>query len=280
MDNAMNEMTAESPIKVFGAMLAHYRAKAGVTPEVLASRVYLSASLIRKVEAGSRTPTEELAKACDDALSCDGALMALFERLSPAFRERSYPVWFGRWPDIEATARTLRSFEPLVIPGLLQTEAYARAILSTRVGDTEDEVEELISGRMTRQAILHRDKPPTLWAIIDEGALRRCVGGHEVMREQIAHLQEMARRPSIVIQVIPLSTGAHQGLNGGAFVIADLPGKPLIAYQDTASSGQIIEDADDIEALSLLWDSLNSEALPRTASLALMREVESTWNDG
>jgi len=276
----MNEMTAESPIKVFGAMLAHYRVKAGMSPEQLATRVYLSASLIRKVEAGTRTPTEELAKACDDALGCDGALMELFDWLSPAFRERSYPVWFGRWPDIEAAARTLRTFEPLVIPGLLQTEAYARAILSTRVGDTEDEVEELVSGRMKRQAILHRDKPPTLWAILDEGALRRCVGSREVMREQLAHLQEMARRPSIVVQVIPLFTGAHQGLNGGAFVIADLPGKPLIAYQDTASSGQIIEDADDIEALGLLWDSLNSEALPRTASLALMREVESTWNDG
>jgi transcriptional regulator with XRE-family HTH domain len=276
----MNESTAESPIKVFGGMLAHYRTKAGMTPEQLAARVYLSASLIRKVEAGTRTPTEELAKACDDALNCDGALIELFDRLSPAFRERSYPVWFGRWPDIEAAARSLRTFEPLVIPGLLQTEAYARAILSTRVGDTEDEVEELVSGRMKRQAILHRDKPPTLWAILDEAALRRCVGGREVMREQLAHLQEMARRPSIVIQVIPLSTGAHQGLNGGAFVVADLPGKPLIAYQDTASSGQIIEDADDIEALGLLWDSLNAEALPRTASLALLREVESTWNDG
>ncbi|HEU5389745.1 MAG TPA: Scr1 family TA system antitoxin-like transcriptional regulator [Streptosporangiaceae bacterium] len=190
----MNEMTAESPIKVFGAMLAHYRVKAGMSPEQLAARVYLSASLIRKVEAGTRTPTEELAKSCDDALNCDGALMELFDRLSPAFRERSYPVWFGRWPDIEAAARTLRTFEPLVIPG---------------------------------------------------------VGSREVMREQLAHLQEMARRPSIVVQVIPLSTGAHQGLSGGAFVIADLPGKPLIAYQDTASSGQIIEDADDIEARRL-----------------------------
>jgi hypothetical protein len=90
---------------------------------------------------------------------------------------------------------------------------------------------------------------------MDEGALRRCVGSREVMAAQLAHLQQMARRPSIVIQVIPLSTGAHQGLNGGAFVIADLPGKPPIAYQDTASSGQIIEDADDIEALTMLWDS-------------------------
>ena len=274
----MNHDAAESPPKVFGGMLAHYRTRAGLTPEALSTRIYVSASLIRKVEAGTRTPTEELAKACDDTLGCGGALVELYTRLSPAFRDRSYPVWFGKWPDIEAAARSLRTFEPLVVPGLLQTEAYARAILSTRLGDTEDEVEELVAGRMKRQAILGRDDPPMLWVIMDEGVLRRGVGGPGVMRAQLAHLQEMARRPDIVIQVIPLSTAAHQGLNGGAFVIADFPaGKPPVAYQDTASRGQVIEDEDDIETLAMLWDTLKSEALPRTATLALMREVESTW---
>ena len=117
-----------------------------------------------------------------------------------------------------------------------------------------------------------------LWVIMDEGVLRRGVGGPGVMRAQLAHLQEMARRPDIVIQVIPRSTAAHQGLNGGAFVIADFPaGTPPVAYQDTASRGQVIEDEDDIETLGLLWDTLKSEALPRTAALALMKEVESTW---
>ena len=85
-------------------------------------------------------------------------------------------------------------------------------------------------------------------------------------------------RAAVVGGVIPLSTAAHQGLNGGAFIIADFPaGKPPVAYQDTASRGQVIEDEDDIETLAMLWDTLKSEALPRTATLALMREVESTW---
>lgn len=96
------------------------------------------------------------------------------------------------------------------------------------------------------------------------------------MAQQIAHLAGMARKPGIVIQVIPLATGAHQGLNGGAFIIADIPGSPAVAYQDTAARGQVIEDGDDTEALATTWDTLKAEALPRAASLTLIEEV-GTW---
>ena len=90
-------------------------------------------------------------------------------------------------------------------------------------------------------------------------------------------MAELARRPDIVLQVIPLSTGAHQGLNGGAFIIADFAASPSVAYQDTALSGQIVDSADDIEALMLAWDTLKSEALPRTAALERIEEVLTTW---
>jgi hypothetical protein len=93
------------------------------------------------------------------------------------------------------------------------------------------------------------------------------------MKGQLAKLAGIARRPDIVVQVIPLATGAHQGLNGGAFVIADIPAAPAIAYQDTARSGQVLESPDDMEALMMTWDTLKSEALPRAASLALIEET-------
>jgi transcriptional regulator with XRE-family HTH domain len=272
----VNQSAADSPLRVFGSMLAYYRGQAGMTPEQLGTQIFMSGSLIRKVEAGTRTPAEDLAKACDDALGCGGALIELHGQLRPLFRDRPYPGWFGKWPEVEAAAKTLRWFEPLVIPGLLQTEDYARAILSTRIGDTEDEIDEMVAARMERQHILARDKPPTLWVIVDEGVLRRAVGGPEVMAEQIVHLGEMARQPGIVIQVIPLATGAHQGLNGGAFIIADIPGAPAVAYQDTAARGQVIEDGEDTEALVTTWDTLKAEALPRAASLTLIEEV-GTW---
>jgi len=275
----MKSTAAESPLKVFGAMLSYYRSHAGMTPEQLGARVFLSGSQIRKIEAGTRTPSEDLAKACEGIpeLGCNGALTELYEILSEKLKRRAYPGWFADWPDKEAQARRLRSFELVVVPGLLQTEAYARAILCTRVGATEDELDEAVDARMARQQVLDRDQPPELWVILDQGVLTRPVGGPEVMRGQLAHLADAARRPHIVVQVIPLAAGGHQGLNGGAFVIAEFDDAATIAYQDTAVSGQIIEDGSEADALAHTWDTLRLEALPRAASLRMIEEMARQW---
>ena len=112
-----NQAAGENPLKVFGAMLAYYRNRIGMTPEQLGARVYLSGSQIRKVEAGNRTPSQDLAKACEaiPELGCNGALTELYEILSVHLKRRAYPGWFAGWPDKEAQARRLRSFEPLVV---------------------------------------------------------------------------------------------------------------------------------------------------------------------
>src|SRR5947207_15192041 len=112
-------------------MMAKYLIRVDMSTEQLGSRVYLSCSQIRKVEAGTRTPSEDLAKACEaiPELGCNGALTELYEILGEHLKRRAYPGWFAGWPDKEAQARRLRWFEPLVVPGLLQPEAYARSIL-------------------------------------------------------------------------------------------------------------------------------------------------------
>jgi transcriptional regulator with XRE-family HTH domain len=279
LDKTVKQSAAESPLRVFGAMLAYYRTRAGLTPEQLGTRIFMSGSQIRKVEAGARTPTEDLAKACESIgeLGCNGALSELYEILGDKLKRRAYPGWFAGWPDQEAQARRLRSFELVVVPGLLQTGDYARAVLSTRVGATEDEIEEAVAARLARQQILERDQPPELWAIVDEGVLRRPVGASDVMRGQLTHLANMAGRPHIVVQVVPLAAGAHEGMRGGAFMIADFQDAATIAYQDTAVSGQIIEDASEADALAHTWDTLRLEALPRTASLSLIEETAAQW---
>ena len=273
------DATAESPLRVFGAMLRHYRTAAGLTPEELGARIYLSASQIRKVEEGTRTPTEALTQACEalPELNCNGALTTLREILKDHLRHRAYPGWFQAWPDHESHARRLRNFELVVVPGLLQTEAYARAVLRTRVGATEEELDEAVAARLERQRILEREHPPQLWVLIDESVLRRPVGGAQVMAEQLEFLASTARRPHIVIQVIPLAAGAHEGMRGGAFVLADFEDDPSLGYQDTAVSGQIVEDANQVEALTVTWDTLRLEALPRSGSLELVEEVAQTW---
>jgi hypothetical protein len=164
-----------------------------------------------------------------------------------------------------------------VIPGLLQIEAYARALLFDRIGSSPGDVDEKVAARMERQEILNREKPPELWAIADEGVLHRPAGGSDVMREQLKHLAEMARRPNIVVRVLSPSLGVHDGLPGAGFVIAEFDDGPSAAYQDTAVRGQVIEDADDIGVLVDTWDRLVAEALPRRASLELVEEVLSTW---
>lgn len=270
-----------SPLRVFGQMLRFYRTRSGLSQDQLGARVYMSGDMIGKVETGQRTPSEQLVDALEELpeLATDGALTKLREVLADHLRQRPYPGWFAGWLDKEARAVTLRSFEPLIVPGLLQTEDYARAILRTRVGDTEAEVEAMVQARIDRQAILTADKPPMLWVLLDEGVLRRPVGSPAVMAAQLRQLAKAARQPSIVLEVIPGRTGAHQGLNGGAFVLADFPDDdgPTVGYQDTAVAGQVVESPADVRSLIRTWDTLRSEALPRSASLDLLEELAETW---
>lgn len=275
--DSRNLGSAVSPLRVFGAMLRHYRTRAGMSQEQLGGRLYCSDDLIGKIENGQRAPTEQFTAACEAIaeLRTDGALTELRELLKDYLKERAFPGWFHDWPGNEADAKILRWYELVAVPGLLQTEEYARAMLRTQVMASDDETDERVAARMDRQVILARDKPPMLWVLLDEGVLRRPVGGNGVMNEQIRHLIESAGRPNIVIQIIPAGVGAHQGMSGN-FIIAEFDDSRPVAYQDTAARGQIIEDADDIGAISLLWDTLKSEALPRSASLELLEEVAKT----
>ena len=111
---------------------------------------------------------------------------------------------------------------------------------------------------------------------MDEAVLRRPVGGADVMRAQVEYLAEMAGRSNVVIQVIPYSVGAHEGVNG-AFVIADFAVAPSIVYLETALTGLVVERPEDVASVRLTYDTLRSEAMPRAASLDLLREVAKTW---
>ena len=270
---------SRTPEGVFGKALKFYRERAGLSQTELAALSNYSNTVISKIERGDRPPAEGFPERMDaiPQLATDGEMTRLWGWLEDSARHRAYPGWFDRWPDFEAAAVALRTFELVVIPGLLQTDQYARAVLRTRIGDTDDAIDAMVEARMARQAILGKDKPPTLWAALDEGVLHRPVGGPHVMREQLNRLAEAATLPNVVIQVVPAGTGAHEGLRGGAFVIADFAEHPSVAYQDTAVQGQIVDGADDVASLMVLWDTIKSVALPVAASLELIEEVAKTW---
>lgn len=171
---------------------------------------------------------------------------------------------------------SLRTWQPLLIPGLLQTEDYARAILSANP-DNEDDLETYVAARMERQAIRDRDRPPHLWVVLDEPVLHRCVGSAKVMREQLLHLVKLAERPRITIQVVPARVGVHAGLLG-AFIIAGLDGASDIVYMETSSDGQTIELPRVVTRITLRFDTLRAVALPRDDSLNLIVKVaEERW---
>ncbi|GLX07937.1 DUF5753 domain-containing protein [Microbispora sp. NBRC 16548] len=179
-----------------------------------------------------------------------------------------FPSWFGKWRDKEQVATTLRTYEPLLIPGLLQTEAYARVVLR----DDDAAVE----GRLHRQLILTREEPqpPILRCVIDEAVLCRPIGGSEVMREQLAHLIATVG-PRLSVQILP--HGMHSGLLGG-FVIATLEGGSDVLYAETAVRGITTSDVEDVAAAIERFEAIRTEALPLTMSLELIRKTaEEKW---
>ena len=169
-----------SALSLFAAELQAARAKAGVSRDELAERINYSPSLIGMIETTRRVPSLDFAKRCDEVLATTGTLT----RLQHHLRMAPFPSWFRPFAQHEAKATSLRTFELALVPGLLQTADYARALLSTRVGATEDEIEQLVAARLERQTILARDDPPLLWVVIDEGVLRRPVGGRDVCADR------------------------------------------------------------------------------------------------
>ncbi len=269
----MSGQDEATPRRVFGAMLKHYRIKAGWSQDKLAGRLHYSDDTISKVEMGERTLTGPNTAVADDALDAGGALVELRRTFGSTLDTRSFhPGWFAKWANIEAAARRLCDFELAVVPGLLQTESYARALLNGRTHPGD--VDQRVAARLARQAVLEGDDPAELCAVIDEAVLHRPVGGPLVMQEQLERLLEAAQRPNVIIQV--LAFGTYDGVNG-SFAVAHRDGAPPVAYLDTAARGQVLEDPAEVTALLRLWENIRADALPRSASLDLIEKVTKQW---
>ena len=222
------------------------------------------------VESYQRPPTASLAKALDKAFGTSGTYARMERRLC----NLPFPASFRSFAPHEAEAATLCMFEHSLIPGLLQTPEYARAVLETKPNTTVDEIDNLVSGRVTRQSVLGRDDPPAplMYALVDEGALNRPVAPPAVMHDQLAHLADLSRRPNVTIQVVPYDAGGHSGLLG-AFVIADRPSAARIVFIEDVIGGRVSEDAATVAEVVLRFNALRSEALPKGASRTLMESV-------
>lgn len=256
----------------FGTELRKSRLIAGFTQRRLGEAIHLSISQLSMVENGHRLPTLELAGKMDDALNLGTALTGLLDRLNRA--AAPLPRWFRPWLDFEREAETLRVWEPLMVPGLLQTENYARAILNRKPGTTAEETEEDVAARMERQEILRKPTPPMLWVILDEGVLHRPIAEPEVMKGQFERLLEAGESPRIFLQILPYSARNVLGLLGG-FTIADSSrGHHPVAYIDSQSTEDRVSDRpEDLKNLAFRYDAIRADALPRRESLSMIKET-------
>ncbi|WP_433224651.1 helix-turn-helix domain-containing protein [Microtetraspora malaysiensis] len=261
-----------SPLAFFGAELRKYRKGAGWSQEQLAERIRFSPSLVGFIERAQRPPSRDFVERCDETLRLNGELL----RLWPLISREATPQWFREWLDIEQEAHTLRTWQPLLVPGLLQTEDYARAVLQGEPGVTPEQVEKAVEARLERQTIFSRSNPPMFWVTLDEGVFLRPIGGRDVMRRQLERLAQAAENPRIAIQVVPLALGATTGLLGG-FVIAQLSGTPDTVYLESAGNGQVTDRTEDVKAIHVRYDAIRAEAHPRHVSIELIRKAIQGW---
>ncbi|MGI8331487.1 helix-turn-helix domain-containing protein [Actinomadura scrupuli] len=254
-----------SGLAVFGSMLRMYRQAAGLNITQFGTKINYSASTISETEHGKSRCDRLLAERADAALGTGEALTHLWDLLVKAI---VYPKWFD-WPAYEARAEVLRSFEPTVIHGLLQTDEYARALL---YGD-----EAAVAARMSRQDILTRQDPPPplLVCVISRNASYQQIGSREVMRGQLDHLMDSIS-DRISVQVVPNGV-VHPGIRG-MFILATLDDGSDIGYLETAARGITTGAREDIRTLSESFEKIRSRALPVDQSLEVIRRIrEEQW---
>jgi len=255
-----------SPTHFFGAEVRLARTAASMTLADLAATVPCDASTVSRVEAGILTPTERFAVACDESFPHMAGWFGRFYHDSRKWAG-PHPPWFRDWVEIEERATEIRWWEPLLVPGLLQTPEYARAVLASWRRDNGDDIDGKVAARIERQAILDRDNLPELRVLLDESVLHRC---------QLDRLAETGRRPNITIQVVPETAGAYAGLSG-AFAVASMGGEQHAAYLEAGVRGMTVLDAGLVSQAAIMFDDLRDEALSRSRSLEFITEVAMIW---
>lgn len=264
-----------SPRVRFGAELRRLREAAQLSQAAVASRLDCTQTQVSRLEKATRTPSKSDAERLDRLFGTpDGVSFArLYQRI---VAQPGGPVWFRSWAEeIEPTARVLRSWDPLLIPGLLQTEAYARHLFSQAPQITTDEVEERVQARMRRKRVLARDNPPLILVLIDAGVMGRKVGGAEVMRDQLDHLVEVVQMPTVSIQVV--NPDCLTGLMG-AFTIAELPdGQPDAIHAESSAEGQVTTELDSVTAMWNRYEAIRLWAYPEQVSLRMIEEARHEW---
>ncbi|MEU5715477.1 helix-turn-helix transcriptional regulator [Streptomyces sp. NPDC020403] len=255
---------------LFGSRVRRLRTAAGLTQAELGRMTHVVSTRITQIERSSGArPTLELAHALDAALVADNLLIDLW----PYVYREAFPDWARAFMAHSARAVAISEYAAHVVPGLLQTETYARALLGVgRTLRSAEHLEERLTARLERQERLRSADRPELWVVLDEAVLRRPVGGPAVMRAQLARLLATADESHITVQVLPFAQGEHDAL-GGSLTVLHLPDGTEVSYTEGAHYGQLIEDPEEVRDFAVTYDRLRAAALPPLMSLDMIRSA-------
>ncbi|MFF4567405.1 Scr1 family TA system antitoxin-like transcriptional regulator [Streptomyces sp. NPDC001435] len=260
---------SSSPRALLGAELRHARERKGLSQEQLGQRLFVSGSFIGQLEAGTRRMQPEFARMLDEVLETDG----FFTRNCGAAAKSKYEPPFEEVVEAEAQAMVIRQYTSILIPGLLQTPAYARAVDRPWAPmASEEAIEEWVEGRMERARLLDHPTKPVLWTVLDEAALHRKIGGPAVMAEALRHVAGLAHRNRIIMQVLPFNVGAHAAMQGSLKLMEFADAPPLV-YCEGVRSGRMEDDPATVAQLRFVYDLLVASALSQEKSLALIEAL-------
>ncbi|MFI1160272.1 Scr1 family TA system antitoxin-like transcriptional regulator [Streptomyces sioyaensis] len=264
------EPEATDSLKTFGAVVKAFRERAGLTQEGLALLVRFSPQTVASIEQGRRLPPPDFIERAEEVLDAFGVLRAAARHLG---RKPGIAAWFRQWAALEERAISLYTYECRLIPGLLQTEAYARALFTEQLPPLDDQqIEAQWAARAERQRLL-RERPNTAYSfILEEHLFLRRTGGVEVTRALIEHVLETAEARNVEIQIMPLERKTHAGLDG-PMQLLETPANTWFAYNEGQRGGLFISDPKEVSVLQMRYARMRSQALSLDDSLSLLKQM-------
>ncbi|MFE6978994.1 Scr1 family TA system antitoxin-like transcriptional regulator [Streptomyces sp. NPDC057682] len=269
-NNRTKQRRNASAMKLVGALVARFRIQAELTQRQLAERVCAQPETIASIEQGRRPLLLPLARRMDAILETKGALETAVENMPEV---DLIPAWAEQYLDLERTALALSFFANQVLPGLLQTENYARAVFKSRVPTfSPEEIDAHVTNRLERQEILHRSAPPTMSFVISEAVALAPLGGKDIHRETLLHLLRCAQLPGVTIQIMPLNRPSHAALDG-PFILLETPDYQRVAYTETQRGSQLISDPNEVSILAQKYAMLRTQALTTEETMDLLNRL-------
>ena len=267
-----NSEGAETPGAVFGELLRIKREDAGMTQEQVAALIHVERSFITKFENGERVPRRELVEQLEDHLNGRGELIRLHRRINWTVRLSFFPDWFRRRAVMDADLTELHEYQTQLIPGLLQTPAYARALFERVAGADDHDAEDNVEARLSRQTRFLEPDGPLYVALLDESCLMHELGNAETMREQMDHLLTVGALPNVCIQVVPYSLG-HVSAPKTPMSLIVMPDGHRWVYSESLDMGHFSDNPKVLTKHQRTYDLLRADALSARESAVLISEV-------